>query len=165
MKTYFYSLPVIYHDSEQVPEGVELAVQKMKEGERNIITIQPAFGYGDKEFKGPLVVVPPNSVLTYDLTLVSFLNVSLIDCLVPMLGSFFLIVLSSVDSGPIGFNSDLCQMTTDVVQAKDSWEMSNVEKISSAEVSKDKGNVAFKDGRLERAVRWYDKASVNRVKE
>ena len=63
--------------AEQVPEGVELAVQKMKEGERNIITIQPEFGYGDKEFKAPLAVVPAGSVLTYDLMLKSFVNVSL----------------------------------------------------------------------------------------
>ena len=42
-------------------------------------------------------------------------------------------------------------------QAKDSWEMNNLEKLSTAEVSKDKGNVAFKKGELDRAVRWYDK--------
>ena len=35
--------------------------------------------------------------------------------------------------------------------------MSDVDKISSAEVSKDKGNAAFKEGRLDRAIRWYDK--------
>lgn len=35
--------------------------------------------------------------------------------------------------------------------------MSNLEKIASADTSKDKGNVAFKEGRLERAIRWYDK--------
>ena len=42
-------------------------------------------------------------------------------------------------------------------QAKDSWEMNNLEKLSTAEVSKDKGNIAFKKGELDRAVRWYDK--------
>ena len=44
-----------------------------------------------------------------------------------------------------------------VLQAKDSWEMNNPEKLASAETSKEKGNTAFKEGRLDRAVRWYEK--------
>ena len=44
-----------------------------------------------------------------------------------------------------------------VLQAKDSWEMNNPEKLASAETSKEKGNAAFKEGRLDRAVRWYEK--------
>jgi FKBP-type peptidyl-prolyl cis-trans isomerase len=59
-----------------VPEGLDLAVQKMKEGERNLVTIQPMYGYGDVEHKALLAAVPPGSVLHYDIRLVSFENVS-----------------------------------------------------------------------------------------
>ncbi len=62
--------------SEQLPEGVDLAVQKMKAGERNLVTIQPDYGFGAREYQGARGTVPPNSTLTYDITLVSFKNVS-----------------------------------------------------------------------------------------
>jgi len=103
-------------EEEEVPEGLDLAVQKMKEGERNLVTIQPMYGYGDVEHKALLAAVPPGSVLHYDIRLVSFEN------------------------------------------AKESWEMSDVEKVSSASLSKERGNAAFKEGRLDRAVKLYEKA-------
>jgi hypothetical protein len=35
--------------------------------------------------------------------------------------------------------------------------MSDVEKVSSASLSKERGNAAFKEGRLDRAVKLYEK--------
>lgn len=42
---------------------------------------------------------------------------------------------------------------------KESWEMSDGEKVDAAKVFKEKGNAAFKAGRLKRAVTCYDKAA------
>ena len=64
--------------AEKVAEGLDLAVQKMQAGERALITVQPAYGYGGAEHKAPLAIIPPGSTLLYDIVLTSFVNVSLL---------------------------------------------------------------------------------------
>ncbi|GLI70658.1 hypothetical protein VaNZ11_015595 [Volvox africanus] len=61
---------------EQVCEGLEAAVMKMKQGEKAVITItDPDQGYGSEtEFAGPLAVVPPGSSLLFDVEVVEFQN-------------------------------------------------------------------------------------------
>ncbi|EFJ51308.1 hypothetical protein VOLCADRAFT_103560 [Volvox carteri f. nagariensis] len=61
---------------EQVCEGLEAAVMKMKEGDKALVTINdPAQGYGfETEYAGPLAVVPPGSALQFDVELVQFEN-------------------------------------------------------------------------------------------
>ena len=62
---------------EQVIPGLDKAVSTMHKGELALITISPEYGFGDVETKRALAVVPPNSVLTYELELVEFQKVSL----------------------------------------------------------------------------------------
>jgi FK506-binding protein 4/5 len=68
-------VPRRMNTAEQVPEGLDLAIQKMKEGERDLITVRPAYGFGDKAHAAPLATVAPGSTLTYDVVLTSFVNV------------------------------------------------------------------------------------------
>lgn len=58
----------------QVPEGLDLTVLKMKKEEKDVVTIPPQYGYGDKEFDGPLAKVPANSTLIYEVELVDHEN-------------------------------------------------------------------------------------------
>ena len=53
-----------------LPRGVELALEKMKKGERCQITVKPGYGFGSEGCadKG----VPPNAVLKYELTMKNF---------------------------------------------------------------------------------------------
>jgi FKBP-type peptidyl-prolyl cis-trans isomerase len=54
-------------------EGVELAVEKMKQGEQAEITVEPKYGYGSEgseEFG-----IPPNATLTYEIELIEFTKV------------------------------------------------------------------------------------------
>ena len=44
-------------------------------------------------------------------------------------------------------------------QAKDSWEMSDEEKVAAAAAAKDAGNAAFKAGRWARAAKKYKAAT------
>jgi tetratricopeptide (TPR) repeat protein len=46
----------------------------------------------------------------------------------------------------------------DFVKAKETWDMSVEEKLEAATVSKDKGNVAFKAGKLDRAQKLWERA-------
>ncbi|GIL42473.1 hypothetical protein Vafri_434 [Volvox africanus] len=61
---------------EQVCEGLEAAVMKMKQGEKAVITITDSDqGYGSEtEFSGPLAVIPPGSSLQFDVEVVEFQN-------------------------------------------------------------------------------------------
>ncbi|KAL4857094.1 Peptidyl-prolyl cis-trans isomerase [Chlorella vulgaris] len=62
-------------DEGQAPcEGLELAVLKMKEGERALVTIAPQYAFGEQGSKQALAEVPPNSSVEYDVTLSSFVK-------------------------------------------------------------------------------------------
>jgi tetratricopeptide (TPR) repeat protein len=64
-------------DEEEVPEGLELAVCKMKKGEVALVTVAPKHAFaatgapagGDR---GLLAAVPPEATVTYEVTLQSF---------------------------------------------------------------------------------------------
>ncbi|GLC35269.1 hypothetical protein PLESTB_000582700 [Pleodorina starrii] len=103
---------------EQVCEGLEAAVMKMKQGEKAIVTItDPAQGYGSEtEFAGPLAPVPPGSSIQFDVELVQFEN------------------------------------------SKESWEMSDAEKVEAARQRKDKGNAYYKAGKLAKAQSMWERA-------
>ncbi|KAK9830144.1 hypothetical protein WJX72_009971 [[Myrmecia] bisecta] len=58
-------------DEEQVINGLDQALQKMKEHERAEITIAPEYGFGAVESQQPLAVVPANSTVIYTVELVS----------------------------------------------------------------------------------------------
>ncbi|GAB2282436.1 Peptidyl-prolyl cis-trans isomerase fkbp62 [Dionaea muscipula] len=59
-------------DEEQVIEGLDKAVLKMKKGEVALVTIAPEYAFGTSESQQELAVVPPNSTLYYEVELVSF---------------------------------------------------------------------------------------------
>lgn len=82
-----------------VPEGLELAVMKMKRGEVALVEVaaERGFGNGAAVTRGKGVAVPPGSRLTYEVTLTDFTN------------------------------------------AKESWEMSDAEKVEEAGRRKEKG--------------------------
>lgn len=59
-------------DEEQVIEGLDKAVMKMKKGEVAVVTVAPEYGFGSYESKQELAIVPANSTLYYEVELVSF---------------------------------------------------------------------------------------------
>ncbi|CAM0945516.1 unnamed protein product [Alopecurus aequalis] len=59
-------------DEEQVIEGLDKAVLSMKKGEVAFVTIPPEHAFGSDETKQDLAVVPPNTIVYYDVELVSF---------------------------------------------------------------------------------------------
>ncbi|GIL82576.1 hypothetical protein Vretimale_12040 [Volvox reticuliferus] len=103
---------------EQVCEGLEAAVMKMKQGEKAVVTItDPSQGYGSEtEYTGPLAVVPPGSSLQFDVELIKFEN------------------------------------------SKESWEMSDLEKVDAARQRKDKANAYYKAGKLSKAQAMWERA-------
>lgn len=103
-------------DQEEVIDGLELAVMKMKKGEVDLVTIDPKYAFGAKEHTGKLAVVPPNTTVTCNVEVVSFEN------------------------------------------AKESWEMKDTEQVEAANMKKEKGNKAYKEGNTTRAIAMYDKA-------
>lgn len=62
--------------TEQVIDGLDKALLKMKKGEVALVTIDPEYAFGSTESKQELAVVPPNSTLYYEVDLVSFDKVS-----------------------------------------------------------------------------------------
>eukprot|EP00887_Chlorella_sp_A99_P000151 scaffold16.g151.t1 len=54
---------------DEVPDGLEMAVLRMNEGEKALLTIGPKYGYGDAGSKQPLAEVPPGATLTYEISL------------------------------------------------------------------------------------------------
>ena len=73
---------LISHDTgdgatDQLPEGLELAVLKMKVGETCEVAIQPRYAFGDAASKQPLAVVPPQATVIYTVELVSMTKVGL----------------------------------------------------------------------------------------
>ncbi|KAG1330862.1 Peptidylprolyl isomerase [Cocos nucifera] len=61
-------------DQEQVIDGLDQAVITMKKGEVTLITIPPEYAFSSTESKQDLAVVPPNSTVTYEVELVSFVK-------------------------------------------------------------------------------------------
>ncbi|CAH2052338.1 unnamed protein product [Thlaspi arvense] len=59
-------------DEEQVIDGLDKAVMKMKKGEVALVTIEPEYAFGSTESKQELAIVPPNSTLYYEVDLVTF---------------------------------------------------------------------------------------------
>eukprot|EP01018_Ginkgo_biloba_P039856 Gb_32210 [translate_table: standard] len=59
-------------DEEQVIAGLDQAVATMKKDEVALVTIYPDYGFGNVETQRDLAVVPPNSILYYDVEMVSF---------------------------------------------------------------------------------------------
>jgi len=59
-------------DEEQVIDGLDKALLKMKKGEVALVTIDPVYAFGSTESKQELAVVPPNSTVYYEVDLVSF---------------------------------------------------------------------------------------------
>ncbi|CAN8258203.1 unnamed protein product [Cochlearia groenlandica] len=59
-------------DEEQVIDGLDRAVLKMKKGELALVTIEPEYAFGSTESQQELAVLPPNSTLYYEVELVAF---------------------------------------------------------------------------------------------
>lgn len=62
--------------AEQVIEGLDKAVMKMKKGEVALLIIASEYAFGSSESQQELAVVPPNSTVYYEVELVSFDKVS-----------------------------------------------------------------------------------------
>lgn len=61
-------------DEEQVVDGLDKAVKKMKKGEIALITIQPEYAFGVFDSPQELAVVPGNSIVYYEVEMVSFVK-------------------------------------------------------------------------------------------
>ena len=62
--------------AEEVIEGLDKAVMKMKKGEVALLIVAPEYAFGSSESQQELAVVPPNSTVYYEVELVSFDKVS-----------------------------------------------------------------------------------------
>lgn len=62
--------------AEQVPEGLDLAVQKMKKGETAEITLSPQYAFGAGCAQRGSDAVPPGATVMYTVQLKDFENVS-----------------------------------------------------------------------------------------
>ncbi|RZC50360.1 hypothetical protein C5167_018788 [Papaver somniferum] len=63
-------------DEEEIIEGLDKAVATMKRGEFALVIINPEYGYGSSETKTKFAVVPPNSILHYEVEMVGFTKVT-----------------------------------------------------------------------------------------
>jgi tetratricopeptide (TPR) repeat protein len=61
-------------DEEQVPEGLDLAVQKMKRGEAAEVTLAPRYAFGAEGAQRSSGAVPPDASVTYTVELKEFEN-------------------------------------------------------------------------------------------
>ncbi|XP_062109273.1 70 kDa peptidyl-prolyl isomerase-like [Humulus lupulus] len=61
-------------DEEQVIDGLDRAVKNMKKGEVALVTIHPEYAFGSSDSSQDLAVVPANSVVYYEIELVSFVK-------------------------------------------------------------------------------------------
>ena len=60
----------------EVPEGLDLAVMKMKKGEVAVVTVEPGYGYGEEGWPAaPKAAVPGGTALSYEVTLLDFTKV------------------------------------------------------------------------------------------
>ena len=87
--------------AEEVILGLDLAVMKMKKGERSIITIAAPYAYGPEEKVLGNGTVPPNSTLEVDLKLESFIKVG------PAVSNVYLIHWS-LEAGPSSVCGTVC---------------------------------------------------------
>ena len=55
--------------SGQVIKGWDMAISKMKVGEKAVLTIPPEYAYGDRGVPG---VIPPNQTLTFEVEIIDF---------------------------------------------------------------------------------------------
>lgn len=62
--------------AEQVVDGLDKAVMTMKKGEVALLTVAPEYAFGASQSQQELAVVPPNSIVYYEVELVSFVKVS-----------------------------------------------------------------------------------------
>ena len=60
-----------------IVEGVELALEKMKKGEKAEITVEPKYGYGEEGSEE--YSIPANATLQYEIDLIDFKKV-IIEC-------------------------------------------------------------------------------------
>lgn len=63
---------------EQVNDGLDQAVKNMKTGEIASLIIQPEYAFGASGSPQELANVPPNSIVYYEVELVSFVKVRVI---------------------------------------------------------------------------------------
>lgn len=68
-------LPTCSPIAGQVPEGVDLAVLKMKKGETAEVTIAPKYAFGAKGAQRQAGAVPADATVVYTVTLKDFENV------------------------------------------------------------------------------------------
>lgn len=61
-------------DEEQVIAGLDRAVATMKKGEYAILTVKPEYGFGNIETKRDLAIVPPSSILVYEVEMLDFIK-------------------------------------------------------------------------------------------
>lgn len=61
-------------DEEQVITGLDRAVATMKKGEYAILTVKPEYGFGNVETKRDLAIVPPSSILVYEVEMLDFIK-------------------------------------------------------------------------------------------
>lgn len=74
IKVFLPVLPPFTLLTEQVCEGLDLGVMKMKKGEKALICVQPQYGFGAAGHSGRLAVVPPSTAVTYEVELLDFEN-------------------------------------------------------------------------------------------
>lgn len=98
---------------EKIPRGIEIAVQKMKKGEKAELYIRPKYAFGEKGWSEN--DVGANQEVAYQVTLLNFEKI------------------------------------------KEAWEMNSDEKLLAADTSKAKGTEHFKAGRLETALKYYNR--------
>lgn len=107
-------------DEEQAPEGLELALAQMTEGEHALVTVTDT----------ALLAAPEGALVGASL--------------------------------PAGTPAAVFDVTlTAFTKCKERWEMNNAEKLAAAQARKEKGNAAYKAGRIARAVRQYAAAYDN----
>ncbi|KAK7359341.1 hypothetical protein VNO77_01296 [Canavalia gladiata] len=61
-------------DEEQVIEGLDKAVKNMKKGEIALVIIQPEYAFGPSGSSQELANIPPNSTVSYEVELLSFVK-------------------------------------------------------------------------------------------
>lgn len=61
-------------DEEQVVDGLDKAVKKMKKAEISLITIHPEYAFGANDSPQELAIVPGNSIVYFEVEMVSFVK-------------------------------------------------------------------------------------------
>ncbi|XP_068656764.1 70 kDa peptidyl-prolyl isomerase-like isoform X2 [Aristolochia californica] len=59
-------------DEEQVVAALDKAAATMKKGEKSVVTVKPELGFGNKEVKQELAVIPASSTVIYEVEMVDF---------------------------------------------------------------------------------------------